>query len=449
MLYTLYELGHAAVAPLRGLNSLTRAALVSPYNLASQTFAARTMTAATEVFEGLTRRYNKPEWGLDDPVIGDDVVPVVPKSVWSDTWCDLVHFERDPAALKAARGGQAGDDPKVLIVAPMSGHFATLLRGTVQGFLADHDVYITDWTNARLVPVGEGRFGFDDYVEYVRRMITHLGPQTHVVAVCQPGPAVLSTVALMAEDDDPCRPATMTFMGSPIDARQSPTEPNRLAEERPLKWFKNNMVHTVPAPYGGMYRRVYPGFLQLISFVHMNWDRHVGAHWDFFEKLVAGDGDSAEAHRKFYDEYLAVMDLTEEFYIETIDRVFQRHLLPTGQLMVRNRLVNLEAIRDVGLFTVEGERDDISGIGQTQAALSLCSQLPDEKKQLYVQPEVGHYGVFNGRRFRTEIQPRIAAFMRKHAQSGGQSKVQTERVVKPKAKTAGARGTKASNTAKA
>lgn len=422
MLYTLFEMGHAAVTPLRGFTNLTRAAMAWPLNPASETLAGRTMTAAAEVFEGVTRRYGKPDWQIDGTHINGEFVPIDIQPVWSSAWCDVLHFERDMEIMAAVHDGPVPHQPKVLIVAPMSGHFATLLRGTVEAFLPDHDVYVTDWTNARLVPMAEGRFDFDDYVHHVRAMITALGANTHVLAVCQPGPPVLAAIALMAEDNDPNRPATMTFMGSPIDARQSPTLPNQLAEERPLDWFQSNMVHTVPMPYPGVFRRVYPGFLQLFSFMHMNWERHVGAHWDFFDELVAGDGDSAEAHRKFYDEYLSVMDLTEEFYIDTIDKVFQQHLLPRGELVVGGRKVDLRAVTDIGLFSVEGEKDDISGIGQTQAALGLCENLPKSRKDLYVQPGVGHYGVFNGRRFRTEIQPRVAAFMREHDQAKSASK---------------------------
>ncbi len=413
MLYTLYEMGYAAMTPFRKASHLTRAALTSPFNPASQTLAARTAVAASELFDAITARYTKPLWGLPTTKINGADVSIDVEAVWSSSWCQLLHFKRDPAQRREALGGDRVD-PKVLIVAPMSGHYATLLRGTVEAFLPDHEVFITDWADARNVPVIEGRFAFADYVEHVRAMINALGPQTHVVAVCQPGPPVLAAVALMAEDKDPNRPATLTLMGSPIDARQSPTEPNKLAEAQPLAWFQNRMIQTVPFAYPGMFRRVYPGFVQLFSFMHMNWNRHVDAHWEFFEHLVSGDGDSAEAHREFYDEYLAVMDLTEEFYVETIDKVFQRHLLPRGELMVGDRLVRPDAITDVALFTVEGERDDISGIGQTQAAIDLCSGIPDHMKRDYVQPSVGHYGVFNGRRFRAQIQPRMADFMREH-----------------------------------
>ncbi len=406
MLYTFFEIGHAALSPLRAAASATKQAYRSPLNPASFTLAGKSVAAAADVFESVTRRYGKPDWNLADITIDGRVRTVTTETVQSRAWCDLVHFRRE--------GAEARLDPKVLIVAPLSGHYATLLRGTVEAFLPDHEVYITDWVDARLVPVTGGRFDFDDYVDLVRDFLRCLGPQTHVVAVCQPGPAVLAATALMAEDKEPSAPATLTLMGSPIDARRSPTEPNLLAEARPLSWFQDTMIQTVPWPNPGMLRRVYPGFVQLASFMNMNWDRHVDAHWTFFEHLIGDDGDSAERHRGFYDEYLSAMDLTEEFYLQTIDRVFQQHLLARGILEHRGRPVRPEKIKTTALMTVEGENDDISGVGQTQAAHDLCAGLPDSMKLDRVQPDVGHYGVFNGRRFRDEIQPAVRAFMRDH-----------------------------------
>jgi poly(3-hydroxybutyrate) depolymerase len=326
-----------------------------------------------------------------------------------------LHFERDAEALRGARGERT--DPTVLLVAPMSGHYATLLRGTVEAFLPEHEVYITDWSDARMVPVLAGRFDLNDYVDHVMAMLRALGPETHVVAVCQPGPAVLATVSLMAEEADPCTPATMTFMGSPIDARKSPTTPNKLAEDRDIEWFKNNMIHTVPALYPGAFRRVYPGFVQLASFMGMNLSRHVEAHHAYFQNLIKGDGDSAEKHREFYDEYLAVMDLSEEFYIQTLRVVFQDYAVARGTFAHRDRRVDPSAITKTALLTVEGENDDISGIGQTQAAHDICVNIPEGMRCDYIQPGVGHYGVFSGRRFRTEIYPRMREFLREH-QSG-------------------------------
>ncbi len=413
MLYTFYEMGHALLGPSRLTAKAMRQAYRSPLNPMSQTLPGRTIAAAADVFESVTRRYGKPSWDIASTNVNGSDVPVAIRSAWRTAWCDLLRFDREPTLLRAARGERV-EDPKVLIVAPMSGHYATLLKGTVEAFLPEHEVYITDWADARNVPIWRGRFGFDDYVAHVREALTVIGPQTHVLAVCQPGPAVLAAIALMSEDEDPNTPASLTVMGSPIDARLSPTEPNRLAEENPLSWFRDNLISTVPWPNPGALRRVYPGFVQLAGFMDMNWDRHVNAHWSFFQHLVQGDGDHEEKHRTFYDEYLAVMDLTEEFYLETVDRVFQQHLLARGKMVVSGRKVRPENITSTALFTVEGENDDISGIGQTQAAHTLCAGLPDKMKLDYIQPDVGHYGVFNGRRFREEIQPRVAKFMREH-----------------------------------
>ena len=386
--------------------------LRSPLNPMADTEVSRTAAAASELFESVTRRYRKPEWNLATTSVEGVDVAVTTKRVWASPWCAMVHFERDGDALREARGERT--DPTVLLVAPMSGHYATLLRSTVEAFLPEHEVYITDWTNARMVPVVAGRFDLNDYVDHVMAMLGALGPQTHVVAVCQPGPAVLAAVALMAEEDDPCAPATMTFMGSPIDARLSPTAPNKLAETRDIEWFKQNMIHTVPALYPGAFRRVYPGFLQLASFMGMNLSRHVDAHQVYFQNLVKGDGDSAERHRQFYDEYLAVMDLSEEFYVQTLREVFQDYSLARGAFQHRGRLVKPSSISKTALLTVEGEHDDISGIGQTQAAHDICANIPEEMRQDYIQPGVGHYGVFSGRRFKTEIYPRMREFMRAH-----------------------------------
>lgn len=411
MLYSMYEFNRIAITPWRAAANATRRTLRAPWNPVGETVAGRTIAAAAELFESVTRRYAKPEWMIDSTQINERCVGVSEEVVWSKPWCDLLHFERDHDALLAARGTDI-PDPKVLFIAPMSGHYATLLRGTVEAFLPDHEVYITDWADARTVPVIEGRFDLDDFVAYVREMIALLGPDVHVVAVCQPGPPTLGAVSLMAQDNDPARPASMTFMGSPIDTRLSPTVPNKLAEEKPFDWFAGNLIHTVPAPNPGAFRRVYPGFLQLAGFMNMNLDRHVDAHWNFFTHLVEGDGDSAEKHRTFYDEYLAVMDLSEEFYLQTISDVFQEHKLARGEQAHHGRLVDPSKIVDVALLTVEGENDDISGIGQTQAAHTLCSGLEESLRMDWIQPDVGHYGVFNGRRFREHIAPKMKAFMR-------------------------------------
>ena len=416
MLYSFLEMSRAAMLPWRAAANMTRQSLRSPLNPASDTLAGRATAAAADLFESLTRYYGKPDWELSPIDVNDQPVDIEVETVWSKPFCSLLHFKRDRKALAKARGVKVSEvkDRPVLIVAPMSGHHATLLRGTVEAFLPDHEVYITDWVDARKVSVAEGRFDLDDYVLYVREMITALGSNPHVVAVCQPGPPTLAAISLMAEDKDKARPTSMTFMGSPIDARKSPTVPNKLAEERPYEWFRDNLIQTVPAVYPGAMRRVYPGFLQLTGFINMNFERHVDAHWSFFQHMVAGDGDNADRHRDFYDEYLSVMDLTEEFYLQTISDVFQKHTLALGEMTVKDRLVRPETITDVALLTVEGEKDDISGIGQTQAAHTLCSNLPEALRLDHIQPGVGHYGVFNGRRFREEIAPKMKAFMAEH-----------------------------------
>ncbi|KAA5804085.1 polyhydroxyalkanoate depolymerase [Alkalicaulis satelles] len=420
MLYSFLEMSRAAMLPWRAAANVTRRTLRNPLNPAGETLAGRAMAASADLFESLTRQYGKPAWALEPLEVNGQTIPVEIETVWKKPFCALTRFARDEAALAAARGIKPAEikDPKVLLVAPLSGHYATLLRGTVEAFIPDADVYITDWADARMVSLSEGRFDLDDYVAYVREMISAIGAGVHVVAVCQPGPPTLAACALMAEDDDPLRPASMTFMGSPIDARKSPTVPNKLAEERPYAWFRDNLIQTVPVLYPGALRRVYPGFLQLTGFINMNYERHVDAHYRFFQQLVDGDGDSADKHRAFYDEYLAVMDLTEEFYLQTIRDVFQEHKLARGTMTVKGRPVRPEAITDIALMTVEGENDDISGIGQTQAAHTLCANLPAALRLDHVQPEVGHYGVFNGRRFREQIAPKMKAFMAQHARDG-------------------------------
>ncbi len=415
MLYAVHEAAYYSATPLRFASQIARDFWSSPFNPAAASRLGRTFYAAADLTANMTRRYSKPAWGLDEVRVGQTDVRVHMETVWLSPWVKLRRFRREASDLKAA--GKAVDAPAVLIVAPLSGHFATLLRGTVQTFLQDHDVYVTDWINARNVPMMEGRFDFHDYIDHIALMLRQIGRRAHIVAVCQPGPPALAATALMAEDGDPMRPASITLMGSPIDARLAPTATNVLAEERPFAWFQSNMIYSVPAPYAGMMRRVYPGFVQLYSFMSMNADRHQEAHQRYFGHLVRGDGDSADKHREFYDEYLSVLDLTEEFYLQTVDVVFQRHLLPKGELTHRGRLVDLAALTDVGLMTVEGEKDDISGVGQTQAAHPLTPNVPEDRRELYVQPGVGHYGVFNGRRFADEIYPRVRDFIARNEEA--------------------------------
>lgn len=407
MFYHLYEMNHAAMAPLRAGADLMRQACNNPLNPLSNTAFGRSLDAGFEVFERLTRRYGKPEFGISSTDIDGKIVGVVEEVVWTKPFCRLIHFNRLLPEERPA-------DPKILLVAPMSGHYATLLRGTVGALLPHVDIYITDWIDARTVALTEGRFDLDDYISYVIEMLHHLGEGTHVVAVCQPSVPVLAAVALMEADQDRFAPASMTLMGGPIDTRINPTGVNELAKAKPIDWFRDSVVMPVPWPQPGFGRSVYPGFLQLSGFMSMNLDRHMTAHKDFYLNLVKNDGDSAEKHREFYDEYLAVMDLTAEFYLQTVETVFIEHALPKGTMMHRGRAVDPAAIRNVALFTVEGENDDISGIGQTKAAHDLCLNLPQEKRRHYMQPDVGHYGVFNGSRFRNEIVPQMVAFFQEH-----------------------------------
>jgi len=420
MLYSAFELGITAFSPARLAAGLSAQVWRSPFNPLAQTWMGRSTAAAFDVFEHAVRRYPKPEWNIDSTQINGQTVPVEINVAHQKDFCHLLHFQRDPAALKKIKGKKDHPDPAVLIIAPLSGHYATLLRGTVEAMLPHHDVYITDWIDARTVPITKGRFDLNDHIDYLIEFLQVLKPiapepGVHAIAVCQPGPCLLSAAAIMAENKDPARPISMTIMGSPIDTRRSPTLPNLLAQERSFSWFQNNMIQTVPAPYPGVLRRVYPGFIQLYSFMAMNSDRHTNAHHDYFQQLVDGDGDSAKKHRRFYDEYLSVLDMTEEFYLQTIRDVFQDHRLAKKTFEHHGQLVDPGAITDIALMTVEGEKDDISGIGQTQAAHDLCTNLPKNKKLDYVQPGVGHYGVFNGSRWRREIQPRIHDFIRAHS----------------------------------
>jgi poly(3-hydroxybutyrate) depolymerase len=365
------------------------------------------MAAAAEIFERTTRRYGRPEWDIAETTVGRVRVPVVERVVWERPFCRLIHFEK-------GTGGATLDQPKLFIVAPMSGHYATLLRGTVTTMLPDHDVYITDWADARMVPLSQGHFDLDDYIDYVISMLHFLGTGVHVMAVCQPSVPVLAAAALMEARADRHMPASMTLMGGPIDTRISPTAVNTLANTHDLDWFRQNVIMQVPFPHPGFMREVYPGFLQISGFLSMNLERHVEAHRALFNHLVRGDGDSADKQRDFYDEYLAVMDLTAEFYLQTVETVFLRHALPKGEMTHRSERVDTGAIRHVALLTVEGENDDISGVGQTRAAQNITPNLPASMKAHYLQPQVGHYGVFNGSRFRSEIAPRITAFIAAH-----------------------------------
>lgn len=381
----------------------------NPANPFSYTVAGKSMAAGFEVFERITRRYDKPEFGISSIEMEGKQVSISEDIVWKKPFCNLLHF--------AKSGNKAEGQPKLLLVAPLSGHYATLLRGTVETMLPDHDVYITDWVDARMVPLVDGKFDLDDYIDYLIEIFEVLGAGSHVMAVCQPSVPVLAAVSLMEAADNPYVPATMTLMGGPIDTRKGMTEVNRLAEERGTDWFARNVIVKVPFPHPGVARDVYPGFLQLTGFMSMNLDRHMTAHSEFFQHLVDGDGDSAEKHEEFYDEYLAVMDLSAEYYLQTVESVFVRHDLPNGTMMHRGRKVDPNLIKRVALFTVEGEHDDISGVGQTEAAHGICANIPKKMRDHYLQPGVGHFGVFNGRRFRSEIAPRITKFISKYGKA--------------------------------
>jgi poly(3-hydroxybutyrate) depolymerase len=408
-MYWMYEMAQASLNPARAVTDATKILFQNPLNPWTHTEFGKSVAAGCELFERTTRRYGKPEWGIRDAEVNGVRTPVEIHSIWEKPFCRLLYFERK--LTRPLRVPQ----PRVLIVAPMSGHYATLLRGTVEAFLPGHEVYITDWSDARMVPLAEGRFDLDDYVDYVIEMLHELGGNIHVVAVCQPSVPVLAAVSVMEAADDPYVPVSMTLMGGPVDTRRNPTAVNNLAAEKGIDWFRSHVITKVPFPHPGVMRDVYPGFLQLNGFISMNFDRHMDAHKKLFKDLVKGDGDLVDKHRDFYDEYLAVMDLTAEYYLQTVDTVFVKHALPKGEMTHRNKRVDPSKIRRVALMTVEGEHDDISGLGQTEATHDLCTQIPRSRRVHYVQKGVGHYGVFNGSRFKSEIMPRISDFMHSSA----------------------------------
>jgi poly(3-hydroxybutyrate) depolymerase len=364
----------------------------------------RGASAAMELFSHAGIHHERPPFAIRKVTTEGEEVPVFEEVAAVHPFCRLLHF----------RKGARRAEPTLLLVAPLSGHFSTLLRNTVETMLPDHDVYLTDWINARNVPLSRGAFDLDDFVDLVIRFIRLIGPRIHVVAVCQPAVPVLAAVSLLAAAGDADEPAAAVLMGGPIDTRVNPTEVNRFAGAHPLDWFEKRVIATVPLRYRGAFRRVYPGFLQLAGFLSMNLDRHVRAHWSMFRHLVNGDSESAAAIRAFYEEYTSVMDLPAEYYLETVKRVFQDHDLPLGRFRVRGHLVEPGAIERSALMTIEGERDDISGPGQTVAAHALCRSLAADKRAHYLAPAVGHFGVFHGRRWRGDIYPRLKAFIRAH-----------------------------------
>ncbi len=405
MLYHVYEMNHAAMMPMRMMADAGLAFWNNTSNPLSQSYMGRAASASLEMFERLTRRYGKPTFEIATTIVHGEEIQVLEKPVLTKPFCRLIHFAKYDFHEK---------QPKLLIVAPMSGHYATLLRGTVEGMLPHFDVYITDWADARTVPLADGAFDLDDYVDYVTEFLHQLHEPAHVMAVCQPSVPVLAAVTLMHQHKDKLAPKSMTLMGGPIDTRRNPTAVNKLAEEKGADWFRKNVIMRVPFPHLGAGRSVYPGFLQLTGFMTMNLDRHMDAHRELFWHLVEGDGDEADKHRDFYNEYMSVMDLTSEFYLQTVDRVFVHHDLPNGTYRYRGELVDPAMITATALMTIEGERDDISGVGQTEAAHDICSGIPKEKKAHHLQPGVGHYGVFSGSRFRKDIVPRIVDFCNKN-----------------------------------
>jgi len=404
MLYDAYEIQRSMLAGASALANFSAGLLNNPSNPFAYFGGGPVLASALEVFAHASAPRGKPDFGLTSTVVSGKQVAVHEEIVLRKPFGQLKRFVRE-----GVEGG-----PKLLIVAPMSGHYATLLRGTVERMLPTCDVYISDWRDAKLVPLADGRFDLDDYIDYIVAFLEAIGPGAHMLAVCQPSVPCYAAAALMSADKHPCRPKSLTMMGGPIDTREAPTAVNTLATERPFAWFEQNVIATVPALYAGAGRRVYPGFLQLAGFMTMNLGNHMISHWEMFKHLVQGDDEGAEATMSFYDEYRAVCDMTAEFYLQTIDTVFQSHALPKGEMTHRGRKVDPAAITDVALLAIEGERDDISGLGQTKAALTLAPNLPEDKKRYLMAESVGHYGIFNGSKWRNRIAPVLEDWIATH-----------------------------------
>lgn len=411
MLYQLHEMNRTLLSPLIQWAEASSKLFTNPVSPFAHTPFAQRIAAGYELMFRLGKEYEKPAFGITSTEVNGVKAAVIEDVVVDKPFCKLLHFRKDRHAPTLHDLKQ----PTVLLVAPLSGHHATLLRDTVRALLPEHDVYITDWTDARMVPLDQGAFHLHDYVYYVQEFIRFLGEGVNVISVCQPTVPVLAAISLMASAKEPVMPKTMTMMGGPIDPGKSPTAVNDLATKKPFSWFENNVIYNVPPNYPGYGRRVYPGFLQHAGFVAMNPRRHAQSHWEFYLHLREGDNESAEEHRKFYDEYNAVLDMPAEYYLETIKTVFQDHALPQGTWDVEGKRVRPQDIGNVALLTIEGELDDISGSGQTEAAHALCSGLPKTMKEHYTAPKCGHYGIFSGRRWREMIAPRITEFIRKHA----------------------------------
>lgn len=411
MLYNTYELQRAWLTgasawasvgaemlahPANPLNILSK---VSPFNLSGK------IASALEVFAHAAAPRGKPNFDIETVTVDGVSQPVTEAIVIHRPFGNLLRFSHP---------GLPEDAPRLLIVAPMSGHYATLLRGTVARMLERAVVYITDWADAKMVPVEAGSFDLDDYIDYVTGFFEHIGPGAHAMAVCQPSVPTLAATAMMNEDGHPCRPLTLTMMGGPIDTREAPTSVNDVAVQRPHSWFEHNVITTVPLAYPGAGRRVYPGFLQLTGFISMNLETHLQSHYQMYKHLVVGDGESADSTKAFYEEYRSVCDMSADFYLQTIEHVFQKHSLPKGELIHRGRRVDLTKITDTAILAIEGEKDDISGIGQTRAALHCATNLPEARKKYYMVPEVGHYGIFNGSKWRNKIAPVVEEWIAKH-----------------------------------
>lgn len=410
MLYDAYEMQKSMLAGASAMADFGAGWLNNPANPFSYMGGGTVMASALEVFAHAAAPRGKPAFGLDFTTIGGKQVPVEEEIVLRKPFGQLKRFKRD---------GVAGE-PKLLIVAPMSGHYATLLRGTVERMLPAADVYITDWRDAKQVPLADGKFDLDDYIDYVTEFLEVIGKsgdgeRAHMLAVCQPSVPCYAAVCLMSADQHPYRPKTLTMMGGPVDTREAPTAVNTLATERPHAWFEQNVIATIPANYAGAGRKVYPGFLQLAGFMSMNLGNHMNSHYEMFKHLVQGDGESADASKDFYEEYRSVCDMTAEFYLQTIDVVFQDHALPKGIMQHRGRTIDPAAIKDVGILAIEGEKDDISGLGQTKAALTIATGLPEAKKRYYMAEGAGHYGIFNGSKWRDRIAPVVEEWMAANA----------------------------------
>lgn len=405
MLYSAYEMHRSMMTAASNWAAVTAQVWSNPALPIGYFGMGPAIASALKVFAHVYEDRGKPAFGIDTVEVGGKSYPVAEDVVLHKPFGALRHFKRK---------GLPKDAPKLLIVAPMSGHYATLLRGTVARMVENQEVWITDWADAKNVPLSAGNFDLDDYIDYLIEFLQFIGPGTHMLAVCQPSVPAFAAAAVMGADKDECRPATLTMMGGPIDTRASPTSVNDVAMEKPLSWFTNNVIATVPLNYPGAGRKVYPGFLQLAGFISMNLESHMMSHYEMYKHLTVGDQESADATKAFYDEYLSVCDMTAEFYLQTIEHVFQEHSLPKGEFVHRGKAIDPDAIRDTALLAIEGERDDISGIGQTRAALDLVPHLPEAKKKYHLARDVGHYGIFNGSKWRGRIAPVVEEWMRAH-----------------------------------